>query len=91
MRLEDWNDDIRDRRSYANSRIDLFDDKRRYVRGRSHFCSDGARAERERWLLDFGSCRGKPDFNGPFRMVGRSEAPCPLLAAETVGKAFNAG
>jgi hypothetical protein len=90
-KLEGWNDDIGNRSSRANSHIDLFDDKRRYVRRRSHFCSDGARAERERWLLDFGSRRGKPDFGGAVRMVGRSAAPRPLLAAETVGKAFNAG
>lgn len=90
-KLEGLNDDIGNRSPHANSRIDLFDDKRRYVRRRSHFCFDGARVERERWLLDFGSRHRKPDFGGAVCMVGRSTAPCPLLAAETVGEAINAG
>jgi hypothetical protein len=57
----------------------------------SHFCSDDTRTERERWLLDIGSRDLKPYFGSAVCMVGCSAAPCPLLAAEAVGKVLNVG
>ena len=77
--------------TYSNSRVDLFDDKRRHVWCGPHFCADGPRAERGRRLLDFGGRCREPDFGGAVRMGGRSAAPRPLLATETFGNAFKAG
>ena len=91
QKSENLDDEAGSWNTYANSRVDLFDDKRRHVWCGPHCCADGPRAERGRRLLDFGGRCGEPDFGGAVRMVGRSAAPRPLLATETFGNAFEAG